>query len=72
MCSEGKRAAWLWWVLATSGGMISRLASAILFCFYSFHGDLGGRGGLQADFDKVTKFAHAVKKSLPPLKAAQV
>ena len=28
--------------------------------------------GAQADFDKVTKFAHAVKKSLPPLKAAQM
>jgi len=30
------------------------------------------RQKIEADFDKVTKFAHAVKKSLPPLKAAQV
>jgi len=30
------------------------------------------RQKIEADFDKVTKFAHAVKKSLPPLKAAQM
>ena len=30
MCSEGKRAAWLWWVLATSGGMMSPFSSAFI------------------------------------------